>query len=203
MKATLSRTLLLVLGTTCASMSAYAANPLGFYVGAGVGESEIRSDGSFLGADYGYSEHATGWKAIAGIRPISPIGVELEYIDFGNASAGANPYFQSSNVEAKATALFGVGYLPLPVPFLDIYGKVGVARLQSDTTGLRNGCFPGSPYCSGFEAPFRQDFSSTNFAYGAGVQTKFLGLAVRAEYERISASTGNPDLLSLSATWTF
>jgi hypothetical protein len=51
--------------------------------------------------------------------------------------------------------------------------------------------------------PFRQDFSSTNFSYGAGVQTKFRDCAVRAEYERISASNGSPDLLSLSVTWTF
>jgi hypothetical protein len=44
---------------------------------------------------------------------------------------------------------------------------------------------------------------STNFAYGFGVQTKWLGLAVRAEYERISASGGDPDALMVSATWTF
>lgn len=45
--------------------------------------------------------------------------------------------------------------------------------------------------------------SSTNFAYGAGDQGKIGSLAIRAEYERISASGGNPDIVSLGVTWTF
>jgi opacity protein-like surface antigen len=203
MKVSSLGTLVLALGTSCVATTVGAANPLGIYVGAGIGESEIRNDGGFLGADYQYDEHETGWQAIAGIRPISPLGFELEYIDFGRASARTNNYCVSSSVDAKATTLFGVGYLPLPIPFLDIYGKLGVARLQSNTTGVRNGCIPDTPYCSGFGAPFRQDSSSTNFTYGAGVQTKFYDFAVRAEYERISASNGSPDILSLSVTWTF
>jgi hypothetical protein len=43
----------------------------------------------------------------------------------------------------------------------------------------------------------------TKVAYGAGVQTHFLGLAVRAEYERISSTYGDPDAVMVSATWTF
>jgi hypothetical protein len=101
----------------------------------------------------------------------------------------------------KPRRFFEVGYLPLPVPFLDIFGKLGIARLQSDTTGLRAGCIPDTP--SGFGASFRQDFSSTNFAYGAGVQSKFHDFAVRAEYERISASDGSPDIVSLRVMRTF
>jgi hypothetical protein len=50
---------------------------------------------------------------------------------------------------------------------------------------------------------YRSDNWTTNFAYGVGVQTKWLGLSVRAEYERISASGGDPDALTVSATWTF
>jgi OmpA-like transmembrane domain len=124
MHAALPRNFLLALCTACASTTVAAANPLGFYVGAGIGESEIRRDGSFLDADYRYDEYHAGWKVILGIRPVSPLGLELEYIDFGRASAGINDYFESSSVDARATTLFGVGYLPLPVPFLDIYGKV-------------------------------------------------------------------------------
>jgi hypothetical protein len=44
---------------------------------------------------------------------------------------------------------------------------------------------------------------STNFAYGAGVQGKIGFLAVRAEYERLSASGENPNVASLGVTWTF
>jgi hypothetical protein len=67
-----SQMLLLALCASFFSTAVDAANPLGFYVGAGVGASHIRSEGSFDDADYEYDEHDTRWKAIAGIRPISP-----------------------------------------------------------------------------------------------------------------------------------
>jgi len=41
----------------------------------------------------------------------------------------------------------------------------------------------------------------TRVAYGAGAQVTIAQFALRAEYERISASDGNPDLLSLSIIW--
>ena len=50
---------------------------------------------------------------------------------------------------------------------------------------------PCGPYTS------RQDQSSTNFAFGVGAQARLGAFAVRAEYERISASGGDPDLLSV------
>jgi hypothetical protein len=40
-------------------------------------------------------------------------------------------------------------------------------------------------------------------AYGAGAQLKFTRLAIRAEYERISASSGDVDMLSLGLTFGF
>ena len=101
--------ILVLIVTTClASATALAVDPLGLYVGAGVGESEIRRDG-YYGPNF--NEHHVAWKAIAGIRPISPVGVELEYMDFGNPNAGPNYNFISANSDAKATALFGLGYL--------------------------------------------------------------------------------------------
>jgi hypothetical protein len=36
-----------------------------------------------------------------------------------------------------------------------------------------------------------------------GVQSKWWGVALRAEYERISSRFGDPDALTVSATWTF
>lgn len=129
--------------TAClASAMAIAADPLGFYVGTGAGQSEVRNDG-YYGPHF--DEHHFAWKAIAGIRPISPVRAELEYIDFGNPNAGPNYSFHSANSDAKTAALFALGYLPLPVPFLDIYGKLGVARLHSTTTvSLPGLCPPGA-----------------------------------------------------------
>jgi hypothetical protein len=98
--------------------------------------------------------------------------------------------------------LFGVGYLPLPVPFFDVYGKVGVARLQTDvTTFVADACQPNSNSCTG--SYFRRNETDDKFAYGVGVQSKAWGVAFRAEYERISSQFGDPDALTVSATWTF
>jgi hypothetical protein len=193
--------LLLIFSACCASTTAFAENALGFYFGAGVGESEVRRDGYY--GPY-FDEHHFAWKAIAGIRPISPVGVELEYIDFGNPSAGPNYSFRSANSDTKAAALFGVGYLPLPVPFLDLYGKLGVARLHSNTTAIEPGLCPPHLVCPAqLVFLYQQNQWSTDFAYGAGAQAKFGAIAVRAEYERVAASGGNPDLFSLGASWTF
>jgi hypothetical protein len=92
---------------------------------------------------------------------------------------------------------------PIPVPFLDVFAKAGAARLQTKVHGEILGLFcpltavaPGCPFFSASE-------STTDFAYGVGVQLKFSALAVRAEYERIDSGLGAPDLLSLGVTWTF
>jgi hypothetical protein len=188
--------------------AAFAANPAGFYLGAGVGESDLRGDGYGNGyTDYtGYHDRQTAWKLIAGVRPIAPLGVELEYLDFGSVNRNSNyyyggNYFNGYDSDAKAGVLFGVGYLPLPLPFLDVYGKAGVARLESRVTNSSNQCAP--PLECVPPAASRSTNWTSNFAYGVGVQTKWFGLAVRAEYERISASGGDPDALTVSATWTF
>jgi hypothetical protein len=208
MKGTSISVLLLAFGTTCASNRVLAEDPLGFYVGAAIGEAHVRAAQEIVGdTDYDYRFDAlhSGWKLTAGIRPVSPLGVELEYVDFGSPSAAltlAGPG-GLTQADAKALTLFGIGYLPLPVPFLDVYGKLGIARLHTSATEV--GPVPYCPGVAGLCSPAASSISdgSTDFAYGAGVQGKIGALAIRAEYERISASGGSPDLISLGITWTF
>jgi hypothetical protein len=186
---------------------ALADNPAGFYLGAGLGYSDLGNERYGYDNYYGYHDGSTAWKLIAGVRPIAPVGVELEYIDFGRADDNPNyyyggDYYNGNHTYAKAGAVFGVGYLPLPLPFLDVYGKAGVARLQQTTTTYYSGCGTTSENCLA-SGSYRNDDWSTNFAYGVGVQGKWRSLAVRAEYERISASGNDPDALTVSVTWTF
>ena len=85
------------------------------------------------------------------------------------------------------TSLVGL----LPLPFVDLYAKAGVARWETDvrTTGL---------------LPASRDDSGTEFAWGAGVQARLGSLAARLEYERFDvAGTDGAKLLSLGLTWTF
>lgn len=198
-------------GAFIATTPALADNPLGAYVGVGVGQSNVGSNDYYDYGYYGgYHDHDATWKVIAGIRPLPVLGGEIEYIDFGSGN-GVNGFYQNgyfyanSSSHPRATVLYGLGYLPLPLPFLDVYGKVGVARLQSDiTTNAYPSGYCAPPY-SGCSAPigYRNDETDTKFAYGAGVQARWQDLAFRAEYERISSQFGDPAAFTVSATWTF
>ena len=204
-----------LLGACLGAATASADNLLGFYAGAGIGESTVRSD---YGFDPAYPDnshpHHTAWKAVIGIRPIPFVGAEAEYLDFGhNSSAdvygnryGYYGYQNNDDSHPKAGILYAVGYLPLP--FVDIFVKGGVARLETNVntygaivcTNGSNGTYGSScgPLLLG-----RDHAWQTKAAYGAGVQGHILGLGLRAEYERINSSFGDPDAFMVSATWTF
>jgi opacity protein-like surface antigen len=204
----ISRTLAAVLAiAACGATSvALADNPLGFYVGAGVGTSQNRSDDSRYGYPGYYNDYQFAWQGIIGIRPISLIGLEAEYIDFGQPYRHHRYDFNVSGSDSHPTApaLFAVGYLPIPIPFIDIFAKAGVARLSTNVTDfVQQPCAAGGP-CPYFVPTDRHQVIETRFAYGAGVQSKFpFGLILRGEYERISSQFGDPDALMVSAVWQF
>jgi opacity protein-like surface antigen len=191
--------------TLATSLPARADNLLGLYVGAGVGQSHVRDDLSTFSNLGGFVKNHTGWKALIGIRPISLVGAEIEYADFGHPGesvASVQGLASHTDVSQKAGSLFGLVYLPLPVPILDVYGKAGFSELRT-TVNASFTCVGIGVLCVRNPGPYHQESTDTRFAYGAGVQAKFLGLAVRAEYEQISAPSGSPNLYSLIATWTF
>ena len=175
--------------TACASLCLLAvaaqADPIGLYIGAGVGEADVKVD------EINFSENHSGYKILVGLRPIPVVGGELEYVDFGHPSAfiasGA-----TADAELRGSALFGVLYLPLPVPTLDLYAKVGLARLQAS----------GSAHQGNAEL-FRFDETNTKVAFGAGAQFKFAAFAVRGEYEQFSSEIGDPSFWSIALTWSF
>jgi hypothetical protein len=123
-------------------------------------------------------------------------------MNFGHATAPTPPpnfavAYLGDQSRQQAATLFGVGYLPLPVPFLDLYGKVGIAKLDTrEQVELGLDVLPGY-------ANIIQNQWSTNLAYGAGLQGKFGQFALRAEYERINARGGDPALSSVGIFWKF
>lgn len=206
----ISGTLLAILavGSCAVSSAALADDPAGFYLGGGLGFSTVRSDDPGYGLPGYFNDTEYAWKVMAGVRPIPVVGAEFEYIDFGQPGSHIGPNevnYYGTDSHPRATALFGVGYLPLPVPFFDIFGKAGVARLQTDVNVYTPPVCPAGspPSCSTTGTFSRQQETNNKFAYGVGVQSKFWGASFRAEYERISSSYGDPDALTVSATWTF
>ncbi|HUA88891.1 MAG TPA: outer membrane beta-barrel protein [Steroidobacteraceae bacterium] len=170
-----------------ASAAAHADDLLGLYVGAGVGQSTLKQD------YYQIDSHTTGWKVLAGWRPISVVGAEVEYVGLGSKSVTYQSLAQTIDTKAHATALFAVGYLPVPLPYLDLYAKLGAARVQNDTTVTSFG-LPGSTVL---------DNNRTSFAWGAGAQFKFGLPAIKVEYERFDGSQGNDSLISAALTLNF
>jgi hypothetical protein len=178
---------------------------IGFYVGGGLGTSNVRVDDSVLGSGQGFAAHKDGWKLLAGVRPISLVGAEVEYIDFGTAHfvTPTDAFGDARRGEAhpKAAAAFGVIYAPIPIPLLDVFGKVGVARLQMDVNATT---FCAASACVVTAvAPLAFNRTNVRPAYGAGAQFKFSGFGVRVEYERVNTTAGDPDLASVGITWSF
>jgi len=209
-----------------ASTSAFAADPIGFYVGGAWGESSVRDDQVFLQSStinlpgpelspppthgYNFDEHQSAWKAMLGVRPLRVVGAELEYLHLGhpNVNTELGEEQLQADAQSKGPALFAVGYLPLPIPLLDIFGKVGVARLQTSVNALRGAFYncPALAHCplpEFAEAEYHLSRTVSSVAYGAGAQVKLASFAIRLEYERVSESYGDPDLLSLGVTWRF
>jgi|SRR5579883_1924746 len=201
---------------------AQAADPLGLYVGAGYGQAHIRvrpgvvipGTSDRLG-DLDSTHSA--FKAIIGVRPLSLIGAEVSYMDFGKVSTVAGQQLPASpgvaviaNSEAasqRGEAAFALLYLPVPV--IDAYVKAGLSRITTEYnvayTALRPGvgtCVEGQPDCAvigTFNAS--RDSTDISFAYGAGVQWKLGNWAVRGEYERFDAAGANPSLWSVAMTY--
>jgi hypothetical protein len=195
----------LAIGSSLAQRVYAADDPLGLYVGAALGQSEVRVDESVFGGPPGFNAHRDAWKLLVGLRPISLLGAELDYMDFGRARFVAPPNSLGSALRAdahpKAATLFGIIYAPIPVPLLDVYAKAGIARLQTAVNA--NVYCAVSPCVVTAVAPLVLRRTDAEFAYGAGVQFKFAAFAARLEYERINASTGDPDLTSFGITWSF
>ena len=174
---------------TLVSAPARSADILGLYVGAAVGQAQV-STGAPAISTAEFKENHSAYKVMVGVRPISLLGAEVAYIDFGHPAGKLGGFAADASIDG--TAGFAVLYLPIPIPFLDIYAKAGAARLKSVVRGT-------APVIGAFRA----DSTDTSLAAGVGLQLKFGSLAVRGEYERFDVAGGNPGLLTVGLTKTF
>jgi len=193
----------LPLCSLAAVSAAHADDPLGLYIGAAYGQAHIRAQLDDLNSSVPLGEFDSthsAYQGMLGIRPISFLGAEITYVDFGqvtfgNYSAGSavspGPYPAAVQVSQKGEAAYGLLYLPVPI--IDVYVKAGVSRITTDMSAT---------YASttGAEVIDRSP-TDTSFAYGAGVQWKLGQWAVRGEYERFSAAGANPSLFSIGMTY--
>lgn len=180
------RKLLLASTLALAAGAAHADDLLGLY--AGVGATRAKMEDVF---HTNFTLSNTSWKIYGGFRPLGfPLGVEAEYVDLG--SADGYTYNGPAHATSKAFAAFAMGYLPIPVPDIDVYGKAGVARWQF------NGDLP-------YQGLYGLSDNGADFAWGAGAQFHFLGgFAARIEYEHYNVREADDvQLYSVGVSYTF
>lgn len=202
----------LILGTLGATTAAQADDLLGLYVGAAYGQAHIKAQlGGLIPGSTGpisdFDQTHNAYQAMIGIRPLSFVGAEIDYMDFGQQSViGLGDQVPGLGGEAvtaeqasqKGEAAYALLYLPVPI--IDVYVKGGLSRITTDATvthTVQNSICIGSN-CEGVSVG---SITSTSFAYGAGVQWKLGQWAVRGEYERFDAAGAHPSLLSIGMTY--
>jgi len=164
----------LVLGAA----SAQAGVPgVDLYMGVGLGQSNADVSADDLAVP-SFDKKDMAWKLFVGGRFLSFVGAELDYIDLGK------PKGSGVDIKYKGLAGYGLFYLPIPLPILDIYAKAGLARIDVNPS-------------------FAASTDDTKFAYGAGLQLKFGSFAIRGEYERFKVESTKPSMLSVGFSKSF
>lgn len=176
------RKFLALLALALGAGAAHADNGL-LYVGAGISNDNLKDITATNS-----SLNSTNWKVWAGVRPISLFAVEADYIDLGSLSVAPNVE-TSTHLSYKAFTGYAVGYVPIPLPYLDVFGKVGLARWTT-SGGTSTFSVPGF---------FSLSDNGTQFAWGAGGQLHVGNFGARLEYENFSIrNTNGANLVSLS-----
>jgi opacity protein-like surface antigen len=170
-----------------------------FYLGAGITSNHVNSTGVPGYGDIYPGINSTSWKVFAGIRPIRLFAVEADYLDLGShTNTQGTPMsceFGSCSVahasEAKAFAGYAMGFLPMPLPYLDVYGKAGVARFKLNRTF--------TSYDSGGTSNGSSAFPDDGnvFTWGAGVQAHIGIIGGRLEYEGFNKASASAISLSV------
>ena len=171
---------IVLLAASCLPVGAALADEdsgqYGLYAGGSIGHSSER----FRPEAYSLRAQNTGYQAELGFRPIDFVAAELDYVNFGRAYGGVN-YADTDGVGVSV-----LGFLPIPL--VDVFGRVGVTDLRTDVS---------SPYQS-----FHR--SGADLSYGVGAGMHWGSLGARVEYQRFDLSIASTMSLTLiGVTWTF
>ncbi len=181
-----------ILAALSAAGAAHADDSL-LYVGGSLGQGNTKV------GQINFNKTDLGWKAFAGTRPLHWLGAELAYIDFG--SPKESYALAQSSAKATGAAAYGLLYLPLPVPLVDVYAKAGLARIHTTASSYSTSgtCTVGNASCG----LFALDRKNTQPTYGIGAQAHLGDLAARIEYEHFQTTGGSPSLLTIGLSYSF
>ena len=192
------RKLILLMVLALGATVARAENGL-FYLGAGVTHSSLTESYDYIAYDRTDLKN-NSWKAFAGVRPLNWLAVEADYIDLGSGNSGTtidDTFSSYTHADSSAWAAYAVGFLPVPLPVVDFYGKVGVARWKLNTSYIQDYYYPPSTLVS------PKSYSGTDLAWGIGVQAHVKMFGVRLEYEGFEVKNNTANVVSLSVFLNF
>jgi hypothetical protein len=176
---------------SCAAMAPQAAAAdNGFYLGAGLTQTNFDISFDVDGETISGDEDDNGFKIIAGWRPLDWLAVEANYLDLGGIS--------EDELEIDSSALTLSALVMAEIGIVDLYARVGMANWDTEFT-----VDAGSISDDGWEP-----------TYGVGVGVHVGSIGVRAEYERFSTEAldefldgdgieSDTDIISVSVTYTF
>jgi hypothetical protein len=162
----------------------------GFYFGGSIGLSDFSLDSAL---DETFDSEDTGFKIVAGARPLDWLGVEVNYIDLGEVTTKQNTA-GLLDYQLKQKGIGASGILFYDIAVFDLFAKAGLVRWDSDLSVTQ------------LSGSIKSSDNSTEFGWGVGFQARLGSLAARLEYERFGTDRerfDDPELISLGVTWTF
>jgi OOP family OmpA-OmpF porin len=192
--------------------SAFAISPAiaddgGFYVGAGIGQASVEVDIDEGISDFDGSD--TGFKVLGGYKFGKYVGLELEYIDGGEAddswrsdtaalSRASTSFSDEVRVEIGFTGWNAsvLGSFPIGERF-DVFAKIGAIMWDADFAAVY--LVDGSVVDRE-----RATDDGTDFSWGVGGSWYFLeNFGARIEYQDFDIEDADASLISASVLWMF
>ncbi|NLA68349.1 MAG: outer membrane beta-barrel protein [Gammaproteobacteria bacterium] len=175
-KTPLTAASVLALALGALSLNAQAAEPVGFYAGAGVGQSMVD--------EYFADDEDTGYQVFGGYQFNDYFGLEAAWTDFGDVKLTGGV----SKLEADTLSLTAVGTLPFTDNF-SAYAKAGFHSWDADVRAPEVG---------------RASTDGTDPTYGLGLQYRFNdAFALRGEYSRFEMDDVDVDLAQIQVRFDF
>ena len=76
-----------------------------------------------------------GWKMFAGYRVYRVLALEASFIDLGKRSLTATSGMETTTVTARASAWSADAVVTIPLGWLEVFGKAGIAKVKAQSTG--------------------------------------------------------------------
>lgn len=178
-----------------ALLAASQASAQGFYIGGSIGQSDaddgnaipdLITSGTVDGSD-------TGFKFFGGFQFNQNLGLELAYVDLGEATYSGNflgAPVTGGSVETTGFNVSAVGTVPVN-PSFSLFGKVGFFMWEAKARDITAGApFSGS-----------EDDVDLSFGFGAAYHLN-KNFSVRAEWEQFEA-VDSISLLSIGVAYKF